>query len=153
MRLGALSEPYDDSSDEGPLSNEPSTQLRSGFVTTYGYRTTIDDLVRRAIVESDSAATDVVMARLGGAPSVQALLARHDLQGVRIDRDERQLQTDTIGLTWKPEFVDPAVLACGRGRTRGMLSIAVFIRDARASAAARAAMIANIAKAATAHYR
>ncbi len=81
------------------------------LVTGDGYRTTIDDLVRRAIVDSDSAATDILIARLGGAQTVQAVLARHDLPGVRVDRDERRLQTDTIGLTWKPEFVDTRVLA------------------------------------------
>jgi len=76
-----------------------------------GYRTNIADLVRRAIVDSDSAATDVLIARLGGVKAVQAVLDRHHITGLRIDRDERHLQTETSGLTWRPEYVDPAVLA------------------------------------------
>jgi beta-lactamase class A len=74
-----------------------------------GYRTNIADLVRRAIVDSDSAATDVLIARLGGVKAVQAVLDRHHVTGVRIDRDERHLQTETSGLGWRPEYVDPDV--------------------------------------------
>ncbi len=80
------------------------------LVGAAGFRTTIGDLMRRAIVDSDSAATDVLVARLGGPKSVQAVLDRHHILGVRIDRDERHLQTETQGLEWRPEYVDPAVL-------------------------------------------
>jgi beta-lactamase class A len=41
---------------------------------------------------------------------VQALLDRHHIAGVRIDRDERHLQTETHGLVWRPEYVDPEAL-------------------------------------------
>lgn len=85
---------------------QPLAQL----VTAQGYRTTVGDLVRRAIVDSDSAAVDILIARLGGPAQVQAFLTRAGIQGVRIDRDERHLQTEIVGLTWRPEFVDPAVL-------------------------------------------
>ncbi|MBM3727519.1 MAG: class A beta-lactamase [Acidobacteria bacterium] len=76
-----------------------------------GYPTTIGDLVRRAIIDSDSAAADILAARMGGIGRVQAFLDRHRVAGVRIDRNERDLQTETVGLTWRPEFVDAAVLA------------------------------------------
>jgi beta-lactamase class A len=75
-----------------------------------GYRTTIADLIRRAVVDSDSAATDVLIRRLGGPKTVQAVLDRHHIVGVRIDRDERHLQTETSGFSWRPEYVDPAAL-------------------------------------------
>jgi beta-lactamase class A len=80
------------------------------LVGTNGFRTSVADLMRRAIVDSDSAATDVLVARLGGPKTVQAVLDRHHIVGVRVDRDERHLQTETSGLSWRPEFVDPAVL-------------------------------------------
>lgn len=80
------------------------------LVTDDGYRTTIGDLVRRAIIDSDSAATDLLIARLGGPAAVQRVLDRLRLRGVRLDRDERHLQTEIVGLTWRPEYVDPAVL-------------------------------------------
>ncbi|MBL8210435.1 MAG: class A beta-lactamase [Bryobacterales bacterium] len=75
-----------------------------------GYRTTIDDLIRRAINDSDSAANDVLMDKLGGAQAVNAFLVRKGIKGMRVDRDERHLQTESIGLRWKPEYVDVALL-------------------------------------------
>jgi beta-lactamase class A len=79
------------------------------FVGPDGYRTTIGDLVRRAVVESDSAAADILIARLGGPRQVEAFLTENGVYEVRVDRDERQLQTEILGLTWKPEYVDPEV--------------------------------------------
>ncbi len=75
-----------------------------------GFRTTIGDLVRRAVIESDSAATDILIARLGGPAAIQSFLQQKGVSGIRLDRDERHLQTEIVGLSWKPEFVDPAVL-------------------------------------------
>ncbi|HEU0123588.1 MAG TPA: class A beta-lactamase [Bryobacteraceae bacterium] len=75
-----------------------------------GYTTNIGDLVRRAIIDSDSAATDILIARLGGPAKVQAALVAKGIQGIRIDRDERRLQTQIYGIEWRDEFVDAAVL-------------------------------------------
>jgi beta-lactamase class A len=80
------------------------------LVSHDGFRTTVDDLVRRAIVDSDSAAADVLVARLGGPKPVQSVIDRLGLAGVRFDRDERHLQTETAGLVWRPEYVDSAAL-------------------------------------------
>ncbi len=74
------------------------------------FKTTLGDLVRRAIVDSDSAATDNLIKRLGGPAAVQSFLDRKGINGMRIDRDEKTLQTEIVGLTWKPEFVDAALL-------------------------------------------
>lgn len=71
-----------------------------------GYRTTVGDLVRRAVVDSDSAAVDILVARLGGPGAVQACLVRKGFGALRFDRDERHLQTEVFGLTWRPELVD-----------------------------------------------
>jgi beta-lactamase class A len=88
------------------LSVEPIAQL----VTADGYKTTIGDLIERAIDDSDSAAVDILLKKLGGPANVQAFLDRRGIANVRIDRDEKHLQTETVGLSWRPEFVDPAVL-------------------------------------------
>ena len=79
------------------------------LVTDQGYRTTIGDLVRRAIVDSDSAASDILMEKLGGPAAVQAFLDRKGIAGVRVDRDEKHLQTEILGLEWRSEFVAPPV--------------------------------------------
>lgn len=75
-----------------------------------GFTTTLDDLVSRAVAESDSAATDILFARLGGAPALREFLGRHGIDGLRVDRDERHLQTELFGLTWRAEFVEADVL-------------------------------------------
>ena len=80
------------------------------LVTNAGYTTNVGDLIRRAIIDSDSAATDILIARLGGAPAAQQVLLRKGLLGIRIDRDERHLQTEIAGIAWRPEFVDPELL-------------------------------------------
>jgi beta-lactamase class A len=76
-------------------------------VTEQGFRTTIGDLVRRSIIDSDSAAVDVLIARMGGPKAVQASLDRLKIRGMRVDRDEKTLQCDILGIPWKPEFADP----------------------------------------------
>jgi beta-lactamase class A len=80
------------------------------LVTAPGYRTTVDDLLSRMVVDSDSAATDVLLKRLGGPPAVRAMLQRHQIEGIRVDRDERHLQTEIVGLSWHPEYVDASAL-------------------------------------------
>ncbi|MCZ2149088.1 MAG: class A beta-lactamase [Bryobacterales bacterium] len=85
-------------------------QPLADLVTDQGYRTTNADLIRRAVVDSDSAAADILAARLGGPRAVQSRLTRLGVTGIRIDRDERHLQTEIAGLEWKPEFVDAAAL-------------------------------------------
>jgi beta-lactamase class A len=72
-----------------------------------GYSTTIGELVRGAVIASDSMATDWLIARLGGPAAVQAFLERKGVGGIRLDRDERHLQTEIFGLTWRDEYTDP----------------------------------------------
>jgi beta-lactamase class A len=88
------------------------------------FQTTVGDLVRRAIVDSDSAAADILVERLGGPAAVQAFLDRKGIHGVRFDRDEKRLQTEIVGLTWKPEFVDSGVL------DRAIKAVPAPVRDA-----------------------
>ena len=41
---------------------------------------------------------------------MQAVLESKRITGIRVDRDERHLQTEIAGLEWRPEFVDAALL-------------------------------------------
>lgn len=88
-----------------------SVQPIASLVTPSGYRTTVGDLIRRSIIDSDSAATDVLIDRLGGVAAVQAVLHQRNLKGIRIDRDERRLQTDVLGLgEWRIALSDSSEL-------------------------------------------
>lgn len=96
--------------------------------------TTIDDLMTRAVVDSDSAAVDFLIARLGGPQGVQAVLQRLGVTGIRIDRDERHLQTETAGLVWEPAFVDLEALKAAlrmRPPSRRQAAFYDYLRDPR----------------------
>ncbi len=100
-------------------------------------QTTIGDLVTRAITQSDSAASDILFARLGGATRIQKFLSSHGIQGLRIDRDERHLQTDIMGLGWQPGFVDTKVLrraVAALPQTRRDAAYAAYLNDERDAA-------------------
>ena len=105
--------------DEGRFALDEPTVVRKQDLSVYvqpiaklvgpdGFKTTIDDLMRRAIVDSDNAAADILIARLGGPAFVKAALNKRGLDGIHVDRDEKHLQSDINGLEWRPEYVDPA---------------------------------------------
>jgi len=96
-----------------------------------GYRTTIGDLVERAVVDSDNAATDLLLARLGGPRVVQDLLRRRGIDGVRIDRDERGLQSDIVGVEWRPDYADPKRFEAAVAAVPGAERVAAFERYRR----------------------
>lgn len=120
------------------------------LVTPEGYRTSVRDLLFGAVVASDSAATDILIARLGGTSAVQALLNSRNLSGIRIDRDERHLQSESVGLTWQSDYVDAALF---RKAVEAVSSDArqqafdAYLSDPRdtATPAAMAALLADLA--------
>ncbi len=97
--------------------------LNKGELTT-----DISDLVFRAITQSDSAATDILFARLGGSSAINAFLESKGIDGIRVDRDERHLQTETDGLTWQPEYTDPDALDKARAGVSAEIKEAAFTR-------------------------
>lgn len=68
------------------------------------FRTTIGDLLYRAMTQSDNTANDILLWKAGGPAAVRAVLARADVQGVRFGPGERLLQAGTAGLTWQPRY-------------------------------------------------
>lgn len=74
-----------------------------------GYRTTVRDLMLRALAQSDNAANDKLIRTVGGVEAVDEGLRRLRLAGVGIGAEERDLQAQIAGLAWRPEY--------GYGRT------------------------------------
>ena len=68
------------------------------------FRTTVGDLLYRAMTQSDNTANDILLWKAGGPAAVRAVLARADVQGVRFGPGERLLQSGTAGLTWQPGY-------------------------------------------------
>lgn len=103
-------------------------------------RTTVADLISRAIIESDSAATDLLFAQVGGAEGIQTFLKTKKILGLRVDRDEKHLQTEIVGLIWRPEYVDPDVLdkaIKAVPSSRRDASFAAYLKDERDTATPR----------------
>ena len=88
-----------------------------------GMTTTVGDLLRRAIVQSDNAADDVLIRRVGGPAAVRAALRARGIDGVRPGPEEHVLQSRIAGVDWRPDYsvarafeiarslIDPAVRA------------------------------------------
>jgi len=91
-------------------------QPLAALVGDKDYFTTLGGLIVRAVVDSDSAASDILFARVGGAIQINAFLKRNGVEGMRVDRDERHLQTEIVGLTWHPEYVEASQLEQAKKR-------------------------------------
>ena len=65
---------------------------------------TIADLMRHALIESDNAANDKLIQQLGGPGVVTQTIADKGLRGLALGGTEREVQTKTAGLAWKPEY-------------------------------------------------
>ncbi|MBR7621820.1 serine hydrolase [Phenylobacterium sp. 20VBR1] len=88
----------------GPQDRSVFFQPISHKIGATGYATTLRDLVRRALIESDNAANDKLLEQVGGVDAVADMLARKNLTGIRMGADEKNLQAKIAGLTWSPEM-------------------------------------------------
>ncbi|MDP8916032.1 MAG: class A beta-lactamase [Pseudomonadota bacterium] len=137
-----------DAADRGVLRLDEPLVLRREDLSVFhqpvaekvdadGYRTTLGELLRYMVEESDNAAADLLIRRLGGPAAVQAVLNRKGVRGIRVDRAERDLQSEISGLRWRPEFTDPAAFERARAavpdhvRTRAR---DLYLADARDTA-------------------
>jgi beta-lactamase class A len=69
-----------------------------------GYRTTLGNLIFRALTQSDNTANDFVLRRAGGPEAVRAMLRRMRLEGIRFGPGERAMQSQIAGLSWQPSY-------------------------------------------------
>jgi beta-lactamase class A len=69
-----------------------------------GYVTTLEDLVRRALIESDNAANDRLIKAVGGIEVVTATIERKGLAGIAVGATEHELQARTAGMMWRQEY-------------------------------------------------
>jgi beta-lactamase class A len=69
-----------------------------------GLPITLADLLRHALIESDNSANDMLIREVGGAGVVTQNIADKHLAGLAVGGTERDVQTRTAGLEWKPEY-------------------------------------------------
>ena len=89
----------------GPEDRSVFTQPIASKIGRNGFTTSIDDLLKRALTQSDNAANDMLIKVLGGANVVMSTLDRKGLEGLRMDVDERRLQAKIAGVQWKDDLV------------------------------------------------
>lgn len=106
-----------------------------------GWTTTVRDLMHRAVTESDSAAVDSLLERIGGPAAVNAVLAARGITGMRIDRDERHLQSDIVGVTWTQALGEPSAFAAAIAavpKAKRDAAYKAYVVDARDTSTPRA---------------
>ena len=91
--------------------NEPIAALVKPTFTT-----TLDDLLVRAIRDSDNAANDLLINQAGGVRRIQTILAAKGVTGIRLGMDEKHLQAVINGLTWRPEYAGTSAITLARTR-------------------------------------
>lgn len=79
-------------------------QPLGGKIGRNGYTTTVYDLLRRQITQSDNTANDKLIGEIGGVAPIGRLLAARGLEGISVGGTEREMQARTAGLQWRPEL-------------------------------------------------
>jgi beta-lactamase class A len=107
--------------------------------TDYSWR----ELLIAALADSDNTAADVLMARIGGPGAVTAWLVSKRIEEVRVDRYEREIQTEMLGLapfrpSWKGAAFGRALATVPPEQTRRAL--AAYLADPRDTATPRSAL-------------
>jgi beta-lactamase class A len=94
-------------------------------IGTTGYATTVRELLRHALINSDNSANDRLITLLGGVEEVRKVLVAKGLaSGIRLGADERDLQAAVAGMTWRPEYGFNGAFKAAR------LLVAKDVRDA-----------------------
>ena len=106
--------------------------------TTYTAR----ELLAAAIRDSDNTAADVLMARIGGPGAVTAFLASKRINEIHVDRYERELQVDVLGMepfrpAWRTQAAFQAAIATVPKPVRAR-ALAAYLADPRDTATPRA---------------
>ena len=78
-----------------------STDVRDGsgsIDNSEGGTFSVRDLLRAALVESDNSAADTLLPLVGGPAGVTAWLREKQIEGIRVDRNERTIDRDLNGV-------------------------------------------------------
>jgi beta-lactamase class A len=105
---------------------------------------TVGELLDRAVGDSDNTAADVLMKRIGGPGAVTAWLQGRKVNNLDIDRYERQLQPEILGLAsfragWKGKAAYRAALGAVPAETRRRAALA-YLADQKDTATPLAAV-------------
>lgn len=98
------------------------------LVGDQGFRTTVLDLLLRAMTQSDNTANDRLLTLAGGPAAVRDMLSRHSIDGVGFGPGERLLQSGTAGLAWNQSLSQPWAFQNARNRLPAAVRLAAYRR-------------------------
>jgi beta-lactamase class A len=104
-----------DAIDKGRLRLEDRVVLRKSDIAVFhspisrqigdnGFETSVADLLKRSMTQSDNTANDFLLRKVGGSQAVRQMIVDKGLGAIRFGPGERLLQAGTAGLEWKPEY-------------------------------------------------
>jgi beta-lactamase class A len=105
-----------DARDKGRLTLDDPVELTREHLTLFHqpiatlvvrdgvYRTTVRELLLRAMQQSDNTANDRLLTLVGGPQAVRAFIADRGLGEIRFGPGERLLQAGTAGLRWDQRY-------------------------------------------------
>lgn len=120
----SLDDPYVVRKDDLTLFHQPIAALVKGD----GYKTTVGELMQRALTQSDNTANDCLLRLVGGPTAVRAFLAKKGITDIRFGPGERLLQSFTAGLAWKPEYSTGRAFEAARARIPASTRMDAFER-------------------------
>ncbi len=102
---------------------------------------TARQLLDHMLLNSDNTAADALLKLAGGPEKIQAAIKTFGIDGLRVDRYERDLQPQALGLEPNPNFADPAKLEAAFNaldEAKQKDALARYMRDPRDTASPRA---------------
>jgi beta-lactamase class A len=125
------------------VTDETLSPFWSPVAQAYPARTTYtaEELLAAAVRDSDNTAADMLMKRIGGPGAVTAWLNAQRIVEIRVDRYERELQMDRLGMAsfraaWKaPAAMQAAISTVAPDKRRA--ATAAYLADPRDTATPR----------------
>ncbi len=116
-----------DAVDSGRITLDDPITIRSTDLTLFhqpvaalvkgeGYKTTVRDLLKRAMTQSDNTANDKLLNYAGGPAAVRAFIKKNALGEIRFGPGERLLQAGTAGVQWKQDMAMGRAFEAARAR-------------------------------------
>ncbi|MDX5331007.1 MAG: class A beta-lactamase [Caulobacteraceae bacterium] len=134
-------------SDTVTLTDEDLSPPFSPVAEAYPGRNsyTVEELIVLAAGRSDNTAADVLMRMVGGPGAVTAWLRSHGIEHMRVDRYERQLQVESVGMdSFRPEWRGSAAFREALNATPPLerqTATAEYLRDPQDTTTPRAALL------------
>ena len=102
---------------------------------------TARQLMEHMLLNGDNTAADALMKVAGGPQGIQAAIRALDIDGLRVDRYAREMETQALGLEPNPAFASPAAFEnafAALGEAKQKDALARYQRDPRDTASPRA---------------